>query len=188
MKKILLHICCAPCGSASVERLLSEDWDVTLYYFMPNIFPIEEWEKRKLYIEKLAKHFGVQLVTGDYNHAFWRENVVGLENEKEGGARCHKCFETLLKATSQKAKELGFEHFATTLTISPHKNSNVIKEIGEKFDGYTHYDFKKKDGYKRSIELSKELNLYRQCYCACEFSMNNGRQEKNCNLAENSEL
>ena len=177
MKKILLHICCAPCGSASVERLLAEEWDVTLYYFMPNIYPKEEWEKRKLYVEKLAKHFGVELIVGDYNHDFWLKNVAGLEHEKEGGLRCHACFKTLLSATAQKAEELGFEYFATTLTISPHKNSNVIQAIGEQFKGYTHYDFKKKDGYKRSIELSKELDLYRQCYCACEFSMNTNKRE-----------
>ena len=131
--------------------------------------------KYSVYIEKLAKHFDVQLIVGDYNHNFWREQVVSLENEKEGGLRCHACFKTLLQATAEKAKELGFEHFATTLTISPHKNSAIIKAIGEQFEGYTHYDFKKKDGYKRSIELSKELELYRQCYCACEFSMNTNK-------------
>lgn len=179
MKKILLHICCAPCGSASVERLLAEGWDVTLYYCMPNIFPFEEWEKRKFYVEKLAKHFNVDVIIGEYNHDLWRKNVVGLEQEKEGGRRCHVCFKTLLSATAEKAEELGFESFATTLTISPHKNSNVIKEIGEQFKGYTHYDFKKKDGYKRSIELSKELDLYRQCYCACEFSMNKEKIDGN---------
>lgn len=178
MKNILLHICCAPCGSASVERLLSEDWNVTLYFYMPNIFPYEEWKKRKVNVEKLAQHFGVQLIVGEYEHDFWREQVKGLEAEKEGGLRCHSCFKTLLSGTAKKANELGFEHFATTLTISPHKNSAVIKEIGEQFAGYTHYDFKKKEGYKRSIELSKELELYRQCYCACEFSMNNGKKEE----------
>ena len=86
---------------------------------------------------------------------------------------------TVLQATARKAEELGFENFSTTLTISPHKNSNIIKEIGEQFKGYTHYDFKKKDGYKRSIELSKELDLYRQCYCACEFSMNKEKVDGN---------
>lgn len=178
MKDILLHICCAPCGSASVERLLSEDWRVTLYYYMPNIYPLEEWEKRKFYIEKLAQHFGVQLLVGEYEHNFWREQIKGLEAEKEGGIRCHSCFKTLLAATAKKTEELGFEHFATTLTISPHKNSAVIKEFGEQYTTYTHYDFKKKDGYKRSIELSKELDLYRQCYCACEFSMNTRKKEE----------
>ena len=118
-----------------------------------------------------------ELIVGDYDHDFWLKNVAGLEHEKEGGLRCHACFKTLLSATAQKAEELGFEHFATTLTISPHKNSAVIQAIGEQFKGYTHYDFKKKDGYKRSIELSKELDLYRQCYCACEFSMNKNGKE-----------
>lgn len=179
MKNILLHICCAPCGSASVERLLSESWDVTLYYYMPNIYPYEEWKKRGSYVQKLANHFGVGLIVGDYNHDFWLERVAGLEKEKEGGLRCHSCFNTLLSETSKKADSLGYDYFATTLTISPHKNSNVIKEIGEQYNGYTHYDFKKKDGYKRSIELSRELDLYRQCYCACEFSLNTN---KNCNL------
>lgn len=168
---MLLHICCAPCGSASVERLLSEGWDVTLYYYMPNIYPYEEWEKRGHYVEKLAKYFKVPLIIGTYDHTLWRDTVIGLEQEKEGGLRCFQCYETLLGATAIKAEELGFEHFATTLTISPYKNSAKIKEIGERYPAYTHYDFKKKDGYKRSIELSKELDLYRQCYCACEFSL-----------------
>ena len=175
MKEILLHICCAPCGSASVERLLAEQWKPTLYYFMPNIFPREEWEKRKLYVEKLAAHFNVDLLVGEYNHDLWKQQTIGLEQEKEGGARCFKCYEYLLRSTFEKAEELGFQHFATTLTISPYKNSKKIAELGSEFPTYTHFDFKKGNGFKRSIELSKELDLYRQCYCACEFSMNNSK-------------
>lgn len=170
-KKLLLHTCCAPCASASVERLIAEGMEVVLYFYMPNIFPYEEFEIRLEVVKKLAKHFNVEVIIGDYNHENWLQQIKGNEQAPEGGVRCFTCYDTLLNGAAIKAKELGITNFATSLTISPHKNSEKIREIGEKYDGYTHYDFKKKDGYKRSIELSKELDLYRQCYCACEFSM-----------------
>jgi predicted adenine nucleotide alpha hydrolase (AANH) superfamily ATPase len=171
MKQILVHTCCAPCASASVERLIEDGWQPVLYFYMPNIFPFEEFEKRLSYVQKLADYYNIQLIVGDYNHSNWLGAIKGTESAPEGGARCELCYKTLLQATSIKAQELGILHFCTTLTISPHKNSKKIEEIGSQYQGYTHYDFKKQDGYKRSIELSKELDLYRQCYCACEFSM-----------------
>lgn len=172
MNKILLHTCCAPCASASVERLIADGWKPVLYFYMPNIFPFEEYEKRLLYVRKLAIHFGVELIEGEYEHNTWLDTVKSEASSPEGGSRCMLCYDALLKAASVTAKTLGIDSFCTSLTISPHKNSKKIEEIGNAYLGYTHYDFKKQDGYKRSIELSKELDLYRQCYCACEFSMN----------------
>jgi len=169
--KLLLHTCCAPCASASVERLLAEGWEVVLYFYMPNIFPYEEFEIRLEALKKLATHFNIELIVGDYNHENWLQKIKGNELAPEGGSRCFSCFDALLHGAYEKAQELGIQNFATSLTISPHKSSKKIQEIGEQLDGYIHYDFKKHDGYKRSIELSKELDLYRQCYCACEFSM-----------------
>lgn len=170
-KKILLHTCCAPCASAAIERLLQEGWQPVLYFFMPNIYPYEEYLKRLSYVEKLAAHFNVELLEGFYNYEDWLASVEAYKSAPEGGARCFLCYDYLLKATSLKAQELQIETFATALTISPRKNSKKIEELGTAYDNYTHFDFKKRDGYKRSIELSKELDLYRQCYCACEFSM-----------------
>lgn len=186
--KLLLHTCCAPCASASVERLLSEGWEVVLYFYMPNIFPYEEFETRLEAVKKLAAHFSLELHVGDYSHTNWLQKIKGNESAPEGGIRCFTCFDVLLHGAYVKAQELGIESFATSLTISPHKNSEKIREIGQQYFGYVHYDFKKKNGYKRSIEMSKELGLYRQCYCACEFSMKRLQktEEVNSNISESN--
>jgi predicted adenine nucleotide alpha hydrolase (AANH) superfamily ATPase len=168
---ILLHICCAPCGSASVERLLRENREVTLFFSNSNIFPKEEYLKRLKYAEKLASHFNVPLIKDDYEHDRWLIFIAGLEDEPEKGSRCRKCFYFNLENTARKAAGLGIKEFTTTLTISPHKDSGLIFEAGGTFEGFREYDFKKKDGFRRSIELSKELDLYRQDYCGCEFSL-----------------
>ncbi|MCP5515378.1 MAG: epoxyqueuosine reductase QueH [Spirochaetales bacterium] len=168
---ILLHICCAPCGSASVERLLRENREVTLFFSNSNIAPEEEYLKRLKYAEKLASHYNIPLIKDNYEHERWLTYIAGLEDEPEKGKRCSKCFYFNLENTSRKAAELGIKEFTTTLTISPHKNSGLIFETGGIFQGFKEYDFKKKDGFRRSIELSKELDLYRQDYCGCEFSL-----------------
>lgn len=168
---ILLHICCAPCGSASVERLLRENREVTLFFSNSNISPKEEYLKRLKYALKLASYFSVDLVRDDYEHERWLSYIAGLEDEPEKGMRCRKCFYFNLENTSRKASELGIKEFTTTLTISPHKDSGLIFETGGSFEGFREYDFKKKDGFRRSIELSKKLDLYRQDYCGCEFSL-----------------
>ena len=174
MKKLLLHSCCGPCSTVCIERLLS-DFEVVVFYFNPNIEPLEEYEHRKEEQKKVCQHFGVKFVDCDYDNAGWRDFVAGLEKEPEGGARCKKCFEFRLLKTAKYAKENGFDIFATTLSVSPHKNTIVINEVGQDVSGrfeieFLPESFKKKDGYLRSINLSKEMDLYRQNYCGCNFS------------------
>ena len=170
-KKILLHVCCAPCATACVERLLVDDRDVSLYYSNSNINSKEEFEKRLTYVEKIAAIFDVGLEIDPYRHDDWLEHVRGLEHEAEKGLRCVKCFDWSLERTAQKARDVGIENFATSLTVSPHKNSTIIFEAGNQYPGFESWDFKKRDGFKRSRELSEKFDLYRQSFCACEFSI-----------------
>lgn len=170
-KKILLHICCAPCGSASVERLLLENKEVTLFFSNSNINSEEEFEKRLGSVKYLAKFYNIRCFVDNYNHAMWLSAVKGFENEPEKGKRCSVCFNYSLSRTALMARKLNMENFTTTLTISPHKISKVIFENGMRYSGFLPYDFKKKDGFKRSLELSKKMGLYRQNYCGCEFSI-----------------
>lgn len=187
-KKLLLHSCCAPCSTAVIDRL-KNDYEIIIFYYNPNIYPEEEYLKRKAeevkYIEILHKtqpEISISIIDSDYDKESFYTAVKGLENEREGGARCPVCFNLRLEKTAEKAKELGCELFGTTLTVSPHKNSEIITNIGlnlEKKHGikYLSENFKKKDGYKKSIELSKENGLYRQNYCGCEFALKIQRQE-----------
>lgn len=175
MEKLLLHSCCGPCSTVCIERL-KDDYDLTIFYFNPNIYPKEEYEKRKENQKKVCEFFGVPVIDGDYDEEKWLKFVSGLEEEKEGGARCEKCFRFRLQETAVKAKEQGFDKFGTTLTVSPHKSTLIINKVGkeiEKESGilFLEESFKKKDGYLRSINLSKELSLYRQNYCGCRYSI-----------------
>ncbi len=174
-KKMLLHSCCGPCSTVVIERL-KENFDLTVFYFNPNIEPKEEYEKRKTEQQKVCQNFEVPFVDFDYDNEGWLKYVEGLENEREGGARCEKCFCFRLDCTAKYAKDNGFEIFATTLSVSPHKNTNIINKVGEEISlkyqiEFLPESFKKKDGYLRSISLSKEFGLYRQNYCGCHFSM-----------------
>lgn len=171
--KILLHVCCGPCSTASIERLLENGWEPVLFYSDSNIYPESEYEKRYDNLLIVAKHYGLDVIKDSWDHDEWRECVKGFENEPEGGKRCSRCFHFNLERSARKAKELGITHFCTTLTISRYKNSGAIFKEGEVFEGFEKIDFKKKNGFARSNELSKELGLYRQQYCGCEFSMNN---------------
>ncbi len=175
---LLLHVCCAPCASAALERV-SPFFDVTLFYCNPNTWPEEEYEKRFLEIPKLLRLNGlagsVNVIKREYDPAPFTAAVRGLEGEPEGGARCPECFNLRLRRTADEAKSQGYDYFATTLTVSPHKNAAVINAIGREISADTGVawlpsDFKKRDGYLRSIRLSKEYGLYRQCYCGCEYS------------------
>lgn len=179
--KLFLHSCCAPCSSYTLEYL-SNYFDITVFYFNPNISPKEEFDKRFLEQERLINSLPVKneikLIEGEYDYKQFLEIAKGLENVREGGERCFKCYRMRLEATAKMAKELGFDYFCTTLSISPLKNSQKINEIGK--DVAEHYgvkwlpsDFKKKEGYKRSIELSREYNLYRQNFCGCVYSKEN---------------
>ncbi|MBE7074705.1 MAG: epoxyqueuosine reductase QueH [Clostridiales bacterium] len=174
--KLLLHSCCAPCSSAVIKRV-SEFFDITIIYYNPNIFPKEEYDKRKVEQIRLVKILNVNFLDCDYNSDEFDNAVCGLEAEPEGGKRCNKCFYLRLEKTANMAKQLGYEYFGTTLTISPHKNEQIINQIGailqEKYKiNYLFSDFKKKNGYLNSINLSKEYNLYRQDYCGCKYSKN----------------
>ncbi|WP_308576461.1 epoxyqueuosine reductase QueH [uncultured Fusobacterium sp.] len=175
--KLLLHSCCAPCSSAILE-FLQNYFDITVYFYNPNITFEEEYYKRlneqREYHEK--RGYSIKVIEGNYNpkEDFFKQ-VKGLEDRKEGGERCFKCYTLRMEATAQKAKELGFDYFSTVLSISPLKNAQWINEIGEKLSEkygikFLNGDFKKKNRYLRSTEISREYELYRQDYCGCVFS------------------
>lgn len=175
---LLLHSCCAPCSSYVLEYL-SQFFAITVFYYNPNIYPKEEFYKReeeqREFIEKLNAKNRISFVRGEFEDDKFYEAVKGLEDEKEGGQRCRTCFELRLSKTAAIAKDMGFDYFTTTLSISPHKNCSVLNEVGaevgEKYGvKYLFSDFKKKGGYKRSCEISREYGMYRQDYCGCVFS------------------
>lgn len=173
-KKIILHVCCATCG-AYVSTLLSKDYEVVLYYSNSNIYSEEEFIRRKNDVEKIARNYTLEMYEDKYNHKAWLEFIKGLETEPEKGKRCLKCYEYRMKNLVNKAIDLGIDNFATTLSVSPHKIYKYIKSIGQRLEketGLKYYDqdFKKQDGYKKSNDLSREMNFYRQNYCGCEFS------------------
>lgn len=175
---LLLHACCAPCSSACLEYLY-KNFDITVFYYNPNIYPKAEFDKRLIEEKRLVSEMlpdeAVKVIEGNYNYDDFLEIANGLEEVPEGGERCFKCYRLRLEETARLAKENGFDYFCTTLSISPLKNSQKINEIGfeiaEKYGvRWLPSDFKKKEGYKRSIELSKQYNLYRQNFCGCVFS------------------
>lgn len=175
MKKLLLHVCCAPC-SPYVLSTLREEYAVTLYFHNPNIHPVDEYLLRLEELRGWAGREGVPLVAEEYGAASWFEAVRGLENEPERGARCGVCFELRLSRAAAKASELGFDVFGTVLTVSPHKEAAVINSIGAKAGErvgveYLASDWKKKEGFKITARMGRELGFYRQDYCGCVFSM-----------------
>lgn len=177
--KLLLHSCCAPCSSYVLEYL-SNYFEITVFYYNPNIYPEQEYEKRVKEQQELirrmpAKH-PISFVEGPFEKEKFYEMAKGLEDVPEGGARCMKCYEMRLRKTAELAKKEHFDYFTTTLSISPLKNAEKLNKIGlhlaEIYEvEYLLSDFKKKNGYKRSTELSREYGLYRQDYCGCEFSV-----------------
>ena len=174
--KLLLHACCAPCSSATLERL-SAHFDLTILYYNPNIYPPEEYHRREAELERFVEQAGYHypVVELPYDPQEFYTAVKGLENEPEKGARCTVCFRLRLERAAAYAQEKGFPLFATTLTVSPHKNAPLLNAIGQELGKrygveYLPSDFKKKGGYQRSIALSREYGLYRQPYCGCEFS------------------
>lgn len=178
LPSLLLHACCAPCSSACLEYL-NKHFNITIYYYNPNISPKAEFDKRlneeKRLVSEMPFENSVDVIEGFYDYNEFLEIAKGLETVPEGGERCFKCYRLRLEKTAELAKEKGFDYFCTTLSISPLKNSQKINEIGyevEKEYGvkWLPSDFKKKEGYKRSIELSKEYDLYRQNFCGCVFS------------------
>ncbi len=176
--RLLMHSCCAPCTSAVLERVVPR-FDVTLLYFNPNIMPRSEYERRAAEYPKLLRAAGlesaVDIIYCDYDDSVYLAAVKGLDNEPEGGSRCTVCYGLRLSETAKRAAEGGFDYFCTTLTVSPHKDARRINDIGAALSERTGVkwlwsDFKKRDGYLRSIRLSQEYGLYRQNYCGCVFS------------------
>ncbi len=173
---LLLHSCCAPCSSAVLERI-SKYFSITILFYNPNITDYEEYLKRKEELKRLIKdvNYQIEIMDCDYEKEKFIEMALGLEDKKEGDIRCYKCYKLRLEKTAIVAKENNFDYFTTTLSISPYKNSNWLNEIGEELAtkyniNYLYADFKKKNGYKRSIELSNIYHLYRQDYCGCIYS------------------
>ena len=176
--RLFLHSCCAPCSSYVLEYL-SEHFAITVFYFNPNIAPEEEYRKRveeqKRLVEQLPAVYPIQFLEGRYEPEEFYSRVRGLEKEPEGGARCRVCFELRLEEAARLAAEGGYDYYTTTLSISPLKNAQVLADVaikmGEKWGvAWLPSDFKKKEGYKRSIQLSSEYDLYRKNYCGCVFS------------------
>lgn len=173
--QVLLHICCAPDSTAVFERL-KQEYKVIGFFHNPNIFPEAEYKKRLEEAEYVARKLKFKIVVPGYAPQEWENAVKGLEAEPEKGKRCNVCFRFNLQATAKKAKRRGIPFFTTTLTISPHKVTEMIFKAGTEAAikyglKFLELDFKKKDGFKRSLELSREMNLYRQNYCGCRYSM-----------------
>ncbi len=179
---LLLHSCCAPCSTYVLEYL-SKYFEITIYYYNPNIYPPEEFEYRmeeqKRFVEKFLSNnpdvHPIHFIAGEYESDRFYEVSKGLENEPERGLRCTECFKLRLSETAKMAVDNGFDFFTTTLSISPHKDANLLNSLGEEIAkeygiNYLYSDFKKKGGFLRSTEISKEYNMYRQDYCGCVFS------------------
>lgn len=180
-KRLLLHSCCGPCSSYVIEYL-TEYFDITILYYNPNIYPESEYIKRKneqiKLINSMPHKNKLDIMDCDYEPKLFNELTRGHELDKEGADRCSICFKLRLSASASLAKENNYDFFGTTLTVSPHKNSKIINSIGSSLESeysvkYLYSDFKKKEGYKRSIELSKKYDLYRQNYCGCKYSLSN---------------
>lgn len=183
--KLLLHSCCAPCSSYCIEYL-SNYFEITIFYYNPNIYPEEEYSKRvkeqEQFTEKFPTKHPVTFLEGEYEKDKFYELTKGFEEEKEGGERCFRCYEMRLREAAEAAKKYKMDYFTTTLSISPLKNAAKLNEIGAKLEKeygipYLYSDFKKKGGYQRSVALSKEYGMYRQYYCGCVFSKNQRDKE-----------
>ena len=174
--KILLHACCAICSGYPISLLKDMGYEVIVYFYNPNIYPKSEYIKRLEAQKTLCAYYNVELIIGDYDTENFYTVAKGLENEPEKGKRCDKCFYLRLRKTAQLAKELEIKEFTTSIVISPHKNFQKLTDIGEIIAKdfqltYIAVDFKKKDGFLKTNKISKELNLYRQNYCGCKFSL-----------------
>ena len=189
---LLLQACCAPCSSAVLERI-SDFFEVTILYYNPNISDSMEYEKRmrevEKFISKLKTNYPIRVLSGRYEPKEFFSAISGYEHLGEGSKRCFCCYRLRLEETARVAKEGSFDYFGTTLSISPYKNSQVLNEIGKELEtkynvSYLYADFKKKNGYKRSIELSKKYGLYRQDYCGCVYS----KKEREEHLKERNPL
>lgn len=172
---LLLHICCAPCATAVVRRL-QEVYEIRGFFYNPNIFPEEEYERRREAVAQLAAAWKIPVEWGEYEHGYFLESVRGLEGQPEGGARCAVCFALRLERAAERGRQLGIPLLASTLTIGRNKPAAVINRLGREVGArhgleFLEEDWKKRDGFKQSVELSRALGIYRQRYCGCEFSI-----------------
>ncbi len=175
MKKLLLQICCAPCGTYTSEYVLKNDYEITLYFYNPNIDSAPEYDRRLEAVKFVADKFGFNLIIEPYAHPTWLDSIHGRESDPERGPRCLICYRDRLMTTAQLAKQKKFDFFGTSLTLSPYKDSATILNMGRAVAGqvginFLDYDFKNNDGYQKSMALAKELDIYRQKYCGCEFT------------------
>ena len=176
MDKVLLHACCATCSAYPIEKLREMGYEPVLYFFNPNIYPPEEFDKRLNELIKYANKKNVELIIDKQDATGWYHCIMGLENEPERGKRCARCFEYRMLFTALKAFQLEYQYFTTTLTVSPHKQSKVIfekaQEVADKYElTFLDIDFKKENGFLKTMQIAKEENFYRQNYCGCEFSI-----------------
>jgi hypothetical protein len=174
--KVLLHVCCAPCGGQVINELKKQGHEVAVLFFNPNISPKEEYDLRFQEVKRYCDKLEIELIEGEYNHLSWLQKVKGHEGDPEQGERCKICFAARLSETAQVAAETDFDAIATTLTISPHKPAEIVNQVGEEVCGLYGIKFiteiwRKNEGYKKSCEISKQEDFHRQDYCGCEFSI-----------------
>lgn len=174
--EVLVHCCCAVCAGYPLELLKQDDYIPIAYFYNPNLYPFCEFEKRADAIKTLCEFNQTELIIADYDNDFYENEMREFREYKEGSVRCNMCFEIRLRKTCEKAVEQGVKYFTTTLSVSPHKNFDVIKQIGNSFAKeydliFLDYNFKKKDGFLKTMKLAKELNIYRQNYCGCRNSL-----------------
>jgi len=173
--KLLLHVCCGPCATAVIERVVSR-FEVVCFWYNPNIEPVAEYERRLAGMRTVAQAMGVPLIEGEWDTEGWRGAVAGWEDEPEGGRRCPICFEYRLRQAAEYAQACDMDYLATTLTVSPHQDAELINSLGERLSQAAGIKFvaeiwRKQGGFQRSVQLSKQLNLYRQNYCGCRYSL-----------------
>ena len=174
-KKVLLHACCAPCASYPIIKLIEDKYEPVVFFYNPNIFPSEEYNIRRVELQKYCNQLKIKYIEGEYEIKQFYKAIAGFENEPEKGKRCSICFDLRLEKTAQVAQQMKIDFFTTTLTVSPHKNSNQVFESGTKIAqkygiSFLEYNFKKEDGFKKSREIARKNNMYAQSYCGCESS------------------
>lgn len=185
---VLLHICCGICAAECINRLKTSGYEVVGFFYNPNIHPESEYLKRKEVVDKISSFFNIKIIYGDYDTEKWFSLCEIYAQEQEGGKRCMLCYELRLKETYNQLQKLGYDMFTTTLTISPHKDSKKIFEIAESIskEKFLKIDFKKQDGFKKTIDFAKKHNFYRQNYCGCIFSMRNKNELSCCSNRKTS--
>ncbi|MBQ8848007.1 MAG: epoxyqueuosine reductase QueH [Candidatus Gastranaerophilales bacterium] len=177
-KKIILHACCAPCASYPIQKLITDGFEPVVFFYNPNIFPYKEYEIRRNELKKYCIDNHIEYFEDNYEIKKFYEKIKGFEKEPEKGKRCEICFDLRLDKTAQFALKNNIKIFTTTLTVSPHKNSDIIFEIGQKIAKkynleFVQYNFKKQNGFKISRQIAKENNMYTQNYCGCQMSIRN---------------